>query len=120
VGDKVSIDAVLRQIEALKVWLGERWAGSRVLAEWPIEGIREGGQVLRGRTDMLVSTPRGWILLDHKANPSGPERWPEVAKEHGGQLAEYAAAIEKASGMPVIESWIFLPVAGGAVSFKCC
>jgi ATP-dependent exoDNAse (exonuclease V) beta subunit len=119
-GDKISTDAVLRQIEALKVWLGERWAGSRVLAEWPIEGIREGGQVLRGRTDMLVSTPRGWILLDHKANPSGPERWPEVAKEHGGQLAEYAAAIEKASGMPVIESWIFLPVAGGAVSFKCC
>ena len=89
-----------------------------MLAEYPVELIRKDGRVLQGRADMLVRTPEGWILLDHKANPSGPERWASVAQEHGGQLAEYACAIEKVSGMPVLENWIFLPVAGGAVSFK--
>ncbi len=118
VGDKISTSALLRQIDALQAWIKERWGDSSVLTECPVEGITDGGQVLRGRTDMLVRTTHGWILLDHKANPSGPERWPDVAQEHGGQLAAYADAIAKASGMPVIENWIFLPVAGGAVSFK--
>ena len=116
VGDKISGEAVVRQIDALKNWIGERWPGAQVITEYPVEGVLGSGQVLRGRTDLLVSTPKGWILLDHKANPSGADRWEEIAREHSGQLAEYAAAIEKASGKPVIESWIFLPVAGGAVS----
>ena len=120
VGDKISTHAVLRQIDALRAWIKKRWGDSIVLTECPVEGIREVGQVLRGRTDMLVRTPSGWILLDHKANPSGPERWPDLAQEHGGQLAAYADAITKASGIPVIENWIFLPVAGGAVSFRYC
>ena len=50
-----------------------------------------------------------------KSSPLGAEHWDRLAQEHAAQLRAYADAIERASGRPVAQSWLFLPVAGGGV-----
>ena len=106
---------VLRQATALHDWVASRWPGARIHAEWPVQCVLDNGQVLAGRIDLLLDTPQGWILLDHKSNPGGEDRWETIAAEHAQQLFLYADAVQRASARPVIESWLYFPVAAGAV-----
>lgn len=115
VGNTVPAKAVWVQIAALHAWLSDRWPGAGRHAEIPAEAILETGQVMQGRIDLLLETEKGWILIDHKSNPQGSEQWESVAKDYAGQLAAYRDAIEKATGKPVLESWLFFPVSAGAV-----
>ena len=103
------------QVGAFHDWIGSRWPGSRAMAEYPVQQVLETGQVLNGRIDLLLDTHEGWVLIDHKSNPSPMARWDELADEHIGQLEAYARAIHVASGKPVAQGWIFLPTAAGAV-----
>jgi ATP-dependent exoDNAse (exonuclease V) beta subunit len=106
---------VIRQIQALKLFISARWPKSKTISEVPVESVLESGQILRGRIDLLVDTNEGWILFDHKSNPQGSDHWPSLAAEHGGQLKAYKAGVEKASGRPVVDTWLFLPLAAGLV-----
>lgn len=115
VGDVVTAQSVLRQINALNNWITQRWPDARRHAEIPVEAMVDNGQVMQGRIDLLLETPDGWILLDHKSNPQRPEKWPEIAHEHSGQLMTYGNAVAQATGKPVLESWLFFPVSAGAV-----
>lgn len=85
------------------------------MAEYPVQQLLTSGQVLNGRIDLLLDTKDGWVLIDHKSNPSPEAQWQRLAEEHAGQLDAYARAIEAASGRPVKEAWLFLPTAAGAV-----
>ncbi|MBK7249601.1 MAG: UvrD-helicase domain-containing protein [Gammaproteobacteria bacterium] len=107
--------AVLRQLAALQAWIASRWPGCPQHAEVPIESVLSTGQVLHGRIDLLLETPEGWVLLDHKANPAPRERWVELTTEYGGQLSLYAGALARATGRAVAEAWLVLPVAAGAI-----
>lgn len=118
VNDVVERKAVIAQVEALFAWLKERWPGCPVLVEVPLEADREDGTRLRGRIDLLVDTPQGWILLDHKSNPGGQARDEALALEHGPQLAAYAAALERCTGKAVSEHWLYLPVAARALHLQ--
>lgn len=111
----LSVSAVVQQVGVIDAWLRARWPNCRRLAEVPIEAVMPNGQVLVGRIDLLIETPDGWALLDYKASPLPGSRWVELATEYGGQLAAYAEAVRLATGRPVRESWLVLPVAGGAV-----
>jgi len=84
-------------------------------AEYPVQAVLPNGQVLLGRVDLLIERADGMVLIDHKANPLGAEHWDELTREHAGQLQAYAAAVAQASGKPVREVWLFLPVAGVAL-----
>ena len=64
---------------------------------------------------MLLGTPQGYILIDHKSSPHESRQWGELAGRYQGQLAAYADAIERATGRPVLEQWLWLAVGGGAV-----
>jgi len=116
-GLKGAIDpaGLVRQIGALEQWISSRWPNCRRHVEIPIESILPNGQVMHGRIDLLLETKDGWVLLDHKANPAPKDRWGQVAVEHGGQLFIYADALARATDRSVIESWIILPVAAGAI-----
>ena len=111
-GKSVTAKAVLSQIEILKAWISGRWRDARAHAEIPVEALLDTGQILQGRIDLLLETSEGWVLIDHKSSQLGAEHWDELAVEHAGQLAAYAAAVERATQRPVVESWLFLPVAG--------
>jgi ATP-dependent helicase/nuclease subunit A len=120
VAGQVDAASVVDQVAALGEWIGARWPGARCMAEVPVEAVLDGGQVIRGRIDLLVDTGDGWVLIDHKSNPAPRARWGTVAAEHGGQLALYARALEVATGRPVKEAWVALVVAGGVVRLDTC
>jgi ATP-dependent exoDNAse (exonuclease V) beta subunit len=115
VAGRVDPAHVREQIDALVEWLERRWPSHRRYSEIAVESVLDTGRVLRGQVDLLLDTDSGWVLVDHKSGPASAEQWRDVAIKYSGQLAAYAQAIEKASGRPVMESWLFLPVAGGAL-----
>jgi ATP-dependent helicase/nuclease subunit A len=118
VGDVVTAKSVMGQITALDKWMTQRWPQARRHAEIPVEAVLPNGQLMQGRIDLLLETPVGWILLDHKSNPQGPEKWEGIANDYSGQLAAYGNAVERATGKPVLESWLFFPVSGGGVKIE--
>lgn len=118
IGDAVSSDAVFAQMHAFQAWLERRWPGCQVFVEVPIEVNLADGIRLRGRIDFLVQTSVGWVLIDHKANPRGAASDDRLVQKHGQQLEAYAHALVRATGLPVIEKWLFLPVAAQAVKVE--
>ena len=58
------------------------------------------------------------MLLDHKSNPGGSTRDEAIAQEHGSQLASYAGALTRATGRPVKEQWLYLPVGARALRLE--
>ena len=115
VAGSVSARDLQNQLIAFSKWLASRWPDAKPYAEVPVEICLPNGQILQGRIDLLLKVEDGWILIDHKANPGEPERWDALAREHAGQLAAYKDAVETASGVTVLESWLYMPVAAGAI-----
>ena len=114
----VSATALVSQINHLAAWITQEWPGAKALPEWPIESILKNGQILNGRVDLLIDVGTHWILIDHKSNPGTRANWAELANKHGGQLLAYKEAVENATGKPVKEMWIVLPVSGGAMRLE--
>lgn len=110
--------AVIAQLQTFFEWLQQRWPGSTIRVEVPVEANRPDGARLRGRIDMLLDTPDGWVLLDHKSNPGGTRHDDALAREHGPQLSAYAQAIEQCTGTPVKEHWLYLPISGRALQLS--
>lgn len=114
VADWVEATGIHRQVTSFLAWIDARWPNAEAIAEVPVESIRPNGQVLQGRIDLILKTRDGWILFDHKSNPGEPEQWGDLARQYSGQLLAYAHAVSSATQIPVIETWLFLPVAAGA------
>ncbi len=115
VDEAISSHEIHSQIQSLHTWIAHRWPSAIAHPEWPVESITADGQWMVGRVDLLLRVDDGWVILDHKSSPLAADQWDRLASEYGGQLAAYADCIQAASGLSVLESWLFLPVAGGAV-----
>jgi ATP-dependent exoDNAse (exonuclease V) beta subunit len=115
VAHSVDKEAVCAQARAFQAWVAKRWPGSPVYVEVPIEANGPNGTRIRGRIDLLVELPNGWILMDHKSNPGGSARDEDLVAEHGPQLESYGHALLNATGKPVSERWLYMPVAARAV-----
>jgi ATP-dependent exoDNAse (exonuclease V) beta subunit len=107
--------AMHQQLSAIRQWLGSRWPGIDPIVELPVARILGNGQRVAGRTDLVLRTPKGWVVFDHKSTPQGSAQWEEVAQKHAGQLAAYREVLEAVSGASVEETWLVLPVAGAAL-----
>jgi ATP-dependent exoDNAse (exonuclease V) beta subunit len=106
------IEPLHGQLAAIRQWLQARWPEMEAIVELPMMRLLENGQRVAGRSDLLIRTPTGWVLLDYKSTPAGSAQWEALASTHAGQLAAYRDVIEAASGLPVEEVWLVLPVAG--------
>ncbi|MCU1776470.1 UvrD-helicase domain-containing protein [Pseudomonas sp. 14P_5.3_Bac1] len=115
VAGSVDKDAVCTQTSAFQAWIAKRWPDCPVYVEVPIEADGPNGTRIRGRIDLLVELPDGWILLDHKSNPGSSARDEDLVAEHGPQLESYGHALLNATGKPVSERWLYMPVAARAV-----
>lgn len=115
VADSVDKDAVCTQTSAFQAWVAKRWPDCPVYVEVPIEANGPNGTRIRGRIDLLVELPDSWILMDHKSNPGGSARDEDLVAEHGPQLDSYSHALLNATGKPVSERWLYMPVAARAV-----
>ena len=115
VREEVSGEHVLAQSKALHGWIASRWPGARVLAEYPVQSLPDSCQVLNGRLDVVLETSQGFVLIDHKSSPLAAAHWERLAEDYSAQLGAYADAITRATGKPVTEQWLFLPVAAGGL-----
>lgn len=116
--DAVAADKLCAQVIANVAWVQARWPGCKAFPELPIESVLANGQILNGRIDLLVDAGDHWVLIDHKSNPGGASRRDELAQTYGGQLLAYADAIVAASGKPVRELWLTLPVSASAIRIE--
>ena len=113
--EDVDAAALHQQLGALRSWLAIRWPDATPLVELPVAQATSEGQHVQGRTDLVLRTATGWILMDHKTTPQGRDQWGDIAQTHAGQLAAYRDVLQAASGLPVEEIWLVLPVAGAAL-----
>jgi ATP-dependent helicase/nuclease subunit A len=113
--DDVGAQPLHQQLGALRSWLATRWPDASPVVELPVSRGTAEGQQVQGRTDLVLRTATGWILMDHKSSPQGRDQWPDLANAYAGQLAAYRDVLQAASGLPVEEIWLILPVAGAAL-----
>ncbi|WP_462411664.1 UvrD-helicase domain-containing protein [Neobacillus sp. Marseille-QA0830] len=85
--------------------------------EWPIH-LRKGWQKASGWVDLLLETPKGWVIIDHKTFPGKESDWLIQGLSYLPQLRTYAEAITKATGKPVAEAWIHMPIVGAMIHFS--
>ena len=98
--------------------LHTRWPKAKLVVEVPITQSLAGGQLMNGRIDLLLKTDQGYILFDHKSGSQNSTQRAKLAADYGGQLAAYSDAIEQVTGIPVLETWLVMPVAGAALKVK--
>lgn len=113
----LTVESMLEASERLEEFLTERYPDIiQKHREWPVH-LQKGWQKASGWIDLLLSTPKGWVIVDHKTFPGKEAEWLNQAKSYLPQLQTYAEAIHKATGQPVYEVWIHMPVVGAMIHF---
>jgi ATP-dependent helicase/nuclease subunit A len=107
---------VVSRIEAFRAWRESKWPGCRVRVEVPIEADGPQGTRIRGSIDLLIDTPDGWVLIDHKASwgegVAGQDLGTGLAQIYGPQLALYGYSLWDTSSRPTTSFWLHLPLLG--------
>jgi ATP-dependent exoDNAse (exonuclease V) beta subunit len=91
-------------------FLRNRYGNAPEYREWPVHLRLPNHQELRGWVDLLLDTPEGWVIIDHKAYRGGQPA--EVAAGFGAQLGWYRKALEAFGHKPVRETLIHFPLLG--------
>ncbi len=74
--------------------------------------------IVSGFIDLLLETPQGFVVIDHKSFPGSADASRSKAIKFTGQLSVYAEAVGKATGKEVKELYIHLPVRRNGTSDK--
>ncbi len=106
---------ILARADGLKATLIKEFGATHFYPEWPVQGVLPNGQRFAGWADLLIDTPAGWILIDHKTFPGKAEEWAQQALGYSGQLDVYRQAVAGATGRPVLSQWIHFCIGGGLV-----
>jgi ATP-dependent helicase/nuclease subunit A len=108
-------ESMLRMGDALRAWVERRHPGATWLREWPVRWLlrtERGPRLMVGEIDLVLDTPLGMILVDHKAFPGEAAERDLRARAHAGQLLAYRAALEDATGRTVIGMYLHFPLRG--------
>lgn len=122
--DRFGVTGAIAPADALVIgkrladYCAEKYPGSPVYVEHPVSWINHVGQEMNGVIDLLIDTPEGWVIIDHKSSPLPRSEWSRVAQEYAGQLDTYASAIEGVTGKPASSAWIHFAITGGLVEVK--
>jgi hypothetical protein len=115
----LDVQTVVARIEEFRAWRESKWPGCRVRVEVPIEAPGPQGTRIRGNIDLLIDTPGGWVLVDHKstlAEGTGIDVLSaRLAETYAPQLALYADALQASTARPVNQSWLYLPLLASMV-----
>ena len=110
--DEIQPETLLVAGDRLWNYIGELYGSDRIChREWPVN-LKIGDQKLSGWIDLLIDTGEGYVVIDHKSFPGRMDQWPEKAQQYAPQLLVYRKAMEKATGRPVIETCIHMPILG--------
>lgn len=111
-GVEMSLDPsdVVASGQRLDEYLKQHYPGHKAFREWPMSFRNEKGQLLQGWIDLLLEMPDGYVIIDHKDYPG--QNAVERVKKYILQLKAYKRAIEMATGKPVIDTLLHLPISG--------
>jgi len=108
---------LVRAGDQLRAWIARRWPVARWLREYPVSATiqtSDGARRVDGTIDLLLETPDGVVLIDHKTFPGTRAAWAEKVGEHGAQLNAYARILEMA-GLTVLGKWLHFPIGAGVI-----
>jgi hypothetical protein len=77
--------------------------------------MKVGSQTMVGTADMLVDTPSGWVVIDHKSFPGVQSQWVGEAARYGGQFKAYSDTLTLATGRKVVGAYVNFILGGGVV-----
>jgi ATP-dependent helicase/nuclease subunit A len=98
--------------------LENRYKPTRILAEYPMIHVLKNGQAVKGWVDLLVDTPKGWVIVDHKFTDKPKDVLEIEALKYSGQLKAYKDAVETATKRPVIDCLVHFPTFGEMLSLN--
>jgi ATP-dependent exoDNAse (exonuclease V) beta subunit len=104
--------SMMTAADRLTSWVTSTWPEAKWHREWPVTAEDENGTVLRGQADLLLETPDGWAVIDHKSFPGTGKTALKKAAEFAGQVGAYAVAVRHATQKPLLGAYIHLPFAG--------
>ena len=93
------IDAIAKSNRDLVAWLKSVKGAISILPEVPYTVLQENGSVSTGIIDMLVETPEGYLVIDHKTDRATGEE--HIFDHYFSQLLSYQKALQR-MGMTVI------------------
>ncbi len=96
-------------IRWLKGYFESEWGrrmlrSSQVHREWAFNLTGERGTLIQGVIDLCYLDGDGWVLLDYKTDKAEDE---EILSRYRLQMQWYKKALEKITGLPVKETWLF-------------
>jgi ATP-dependent helicase/nuclease subunit A len=110
-------DALLAASDALRAYVEQRWPSAKWHREIPVSALlptEHGARRIEGTIDLLLETPGGYVIIDHKSFPGRQEHWAERALGYAPQLMTYAKAVTMAGGV-VCAMVVHFTVGGGVV-----
>lgn len=125
--DPIASTQIATAIAQFEDWLRKQFEIESMMREWPVLALDENGSVVSGEADLVVQTPKGAWVLDHKSgwteNPVG------TFQKYRPQLDAYARALV-AEGRTVLGTGLNLirsgqvvlqrPAPGGPQSNRAC
>ena len=111
VADRVDAETLVSAGHRLADFLEQSYPDGTPLREVPLAWRNELNQVMEGWIDLLIETPTGYVLIDHKSYP-GNEPAQHIRDEYLGQMQAYEDAVFAATGRTVAEKLIHLPALG--------
>ncbi len=96
--------------QGLETFIEQTYPAAKVLREWPITLINDEHQLMQGWVDMLLETPTGYVVIDHKSYVGADAS--EYVKKYAAQLAVYRQAVERATGKDVVATLLHMPMLG--------
>jgi ATP-dependent helicase/nuclease subunit A len=115
---KIAVEDTILASDRLIAWVNEKWPGAIWKREYPVLHRLASGSTLRGTADLILDTPEGYVLIDHKSYPGSHDDALKKAASFAGQLSAYAHAVEAATGRSVNGCYIHLPVTGLVVEIE--
>ena len=106
------VQQIAAAVATFEEWLGKHYTVESVLREWPLLMLDERGSVVSGTADLLVQTPEGVWVIDHKSDQTEDPR--RAFLGYQAQLESYALALQR-EGRTVLGTAIprsYEPLAG--------
>ncbi|SDL78765.1 hypothetical protein SAMN04487916_11497 [Arthrobacter sp. ov407] len=107
----VEASVVVEAGERMLDFFAQHYAGATVTTEQSVTWRNADNQLMEARIDLLLETPAGYVLMDHKSYP-GKDPVGHIKDKYIGQMQGYAEATESITGRPVVETLIHMPALG--------
>jgi ATP-dependent exoDNAse (exonuclease V) beta subunit len=118
----VRTEALVAASDRLRGFISARWPGAIWHREVAIDAdvsTKYGDRRVAGIIDLLLETPAGIVVFDHKTFPGTSEpAWRLKAGEFRPQLAVYAGSLHDVIARPVVGCWLHFLVGGGVLELR--